>query len=99
MAFQAMFSITSLLAIFLLLVSFNNGVAATPLASIRESPVTLQFARTLNITGFGNLAEADRARAKVLKSQSRAAAKGKRSGVSSFSVTNTAVSCRERVCV
>lgn len=88
-----MFPAKSLLSLLLLAVSFGNGVTATPIASVQETPVTLKFARNLNITGFGNLAEADRARAKVLKSQGLAAAKsGNSKRASSFAVTNTAVS-------
>ena len=88
-----MFPAKSLLSLLLLAVSFGNGVTASPVASVGESPVTLKFARNLNITGFGNIAEADRARAEVLKSLGLA---GTPSGVnrrtSSFGVTNTAVS-------
>lgn len=78
---------------FLLAISFGNGASPTPVVNVEESPFTLKFACNLNITGFGNLAEADRARAKVLKSLGLAAAKsGINKRAASFAVTNTVVS-------
>ena len=87
-----MFPTKSLLSFLILAVSFGHGVTASPIASIQESPVTLKFARSLNFDGFSNIAEADRARAKVLKAEGLAAAKsGVNKRTSSFAVTNTAV--------
>lgn len=88
-----MFFSKAFLSLLLLAISFENGSNATPSAAVKESPVTLKFARSLNLTGFGNIAEADRARAKILKVQGLAAAKSSKSKrTPSFTITNTAVS-------
>jgi len=85
-----MFPTKSLLSLLLIAFSFGSSVTATP--TPRDPKVTLAFTRHLNITGFANIAEADRARAKVLKAQGLGRVNGQtKRAASSFSVTNTAV--------
>lgn len=82
-----MFPASSLLSLLLIAVSCN--AAAVPVA--RELK-TLAFARSLNVTGGPvNIAEADRARFRVLKDQAfgQASSADKRS--TSILATNTAV--------
>ncbi|KAI9452783.1 aspartic peptidase A1 [Lactarius psammicola] len=83
-----MFPTASLTAFLLLAVS----VAANPIV-VRKPPVSLSFARHLNITGAHDLIQKDQARAKNLVSISKAKQSGtlSPSAVVSVGVTNVAV--------
>ncbi|OBZ76214.1 Polyporopepsin [Grifola frondosa] len=63
---------------------------AIPLV-VRDSPVTLPFARRLNFTGSATLLEIDQARAKALKARSQSQGKFDKSAVISVPATNQAV--------
>lgn len=89
-----MFGATSLLTALLLAISIaSSPTAATPIVQVRSPHVTLPFVRSLNFSG--NLADHDRQRAQHLKSAAQKHSWGnstlKRSVISSFPVTNTAV--------
>lgn len=47
-------------------------VLARPTVTVRNSPITLSFARRINATGIQNLLKIDQARAKEIKNQSKA---------------------------
>lgn len=71
---------------------FTISSSATPLATF-ASAVTLPVARRFNSTGIANIAEADRARIKLLKSQIASdASKSTKRSVFSAPITNEAVS-------
>ncbi len=83
-----MFPTASLTAFLLLAVS----VAANPIV-VRKPPVSLSFARHLNVTGAHDLVQKDQARAKNLVSVSKAKQSGTLSpgAVVSVGVTNVGV--------
>jgi len=83
-----MFPTATLTAFLLLVVS----VAANPIV-VRKPPVSLSFARHLNITGTHDLIKKDQARAKNLVSVSKAKQSGTLSSdaIVSVGVTNVAV--------
>lgn len=88
-----MFPAASLLATLLLAFQVSASPIAEPLV-VREPSATLSFARRLNFTGSTSIADADRARATILKSKGFAldtSAAGLNRRQSSFGVTNTAV--------
>ncbi|KIP04810.1 hypothetical protein PHLGIDRAFT_25390 [Phlebiopsis gigantea 11061_1 CR5-6] len=71
---------------------FTISSSATPLATF-ASAVTLPLARRFNSTGIANIAEADRSRIKLLKSQIASdASKSTKRSVFSAPITNEAVS-------
>lgn len=67
-----MFPAAALLTTVLLALS----ASATPLVTIRDSPISLPFARKTNFTGSVNLLKADQARAKALRARAEAKASG-----------------------
>ncbi|KAH9052748.1 aspartic peptidase A1 [Lactarius vividus] len=78
-----MFLTTPLMAVLLLVIS----IAANPIV-VRRAPVSLPFARRLNITGVHDLIQKDQARARNMFNSN----KNKRSGTpGSVSITNVAV--------
>lgn len=86
---QEMFPAKSLLS-FLAVAVYFGSVTASP--TPRDSKVTLSFARHINSTGFGSIAEADRARAKVLKDHALSNNGDQAKRAASFAVTNAVVS-------
>ena len=85
---------TSLLVTLLFAMQGSASPIAEPVV-VREPSATLQFARRLNFTGSVSLADADRARANILKSQGFASnstpAAANRRRALSFDVTNNVV--------
>jgi len=84
----AMFPANSLLSLLLVALALGGSVTATP--TPRDSKVTLTFARNINITG-STIAEADRARARVLQSLGLTKASDETGRAASFSATNAVV--------
>lgn len=74
---------------FVALLTLALTVAATPVV-VRDTPVTLPFAKHINATGVANILQRDQARAKFLKARGHASPFNE--DASSFPVTNTAVS-------
>ena len=88
-----MFPTASLLATLLLAIQVSASPIAEPIV-VREPSASLHFARRLNITGSASIAEADRARATILKNKGFAlnnSATALNRRAPSFSATNNAV--------
>lgn len=75
--------------LFFIFMSLWSNVTVTGIQ--RDTRPTLTISRHLNITEFGTIADADRARAKVLESEGLEKASGLSKRASSFSIWNTGV--------
>ncbi|EIM87134.1 family A1 protease [Stereum hirsutum FP-91666 SS1] len=82
-----MFPKAALTSVLLLAMS----VAATPVA-VRDTLVTLPFAKQINSTGSGHIVQQDRARVQQLVAKYSTASSGLQADAASISVTNQAVS-------
>lgn len=82
-----MFPKAALTSVLLLAMS----VAATPVA-VRDTLVTLPFAKQINTTGSGHIVQQDRARVQQLVAKYSTASSGLQSDAASITVTNQAVS-------
>ena len=77
---------------FVALLTLALTVAATPVV-VRDTPVSLSFAKHVNTTGTASILHRDQARAKHLKARAQALASGEFSeAAASIPVTNEAVS-------
>lgn len=67
------------------------SVVATPV-TVRDTLITLPFAKQINSTGSGHIVQQDKARVKQLVAKYSTASSGLRADVASIPVTNQAVS-------
>lgn len=77
---------------FVALLTLALAVAANPIV-VRDSTITIPFAKQVNLTGSATLVQLDQARAKALKEHGSAKSSGKFVvAAASVPVTNTGVS-------
>jgi hypothetical protein len=86
-----MFSSKPFLSMLLIAISLRSSSSVTANQTPRNSQGTLKFARRLNMTGFLNIANADRAHVKAFKSLLSGKPGGQEKRASTFSATNDGV--------